>query len=182
MPWVPSACRATCSVAAAGGQQRDVLRAPALVQQYVDLVVVADAQAPSSASHGTNRTSGPSPPRKRIGGRPAAGRRGDLAGVADVLVENQRDQWHRRPLAVEDPLAFVAEHARLPASGRAARSVAAPTNCRRSHGLVDDDRVEPVAVGQAGRQVLHLGGQVVFEELRGLGGALRFVGPSVRPT
>ena len=71
---------------------------------------------------------------------------GDLAGVAQVVVEDQRNERHRRrAVAVEDALAFVGEDvqaAGLLVLERCEQRI--PPRVGEVLGLVDDDRVEPV--------------------------------------
>jgi hypothetical protein len=71
----------------------------------------------------------------------------DLAGVAEVVVEDQRYERHRRrAVAVEDTLTFVGEDVKATGfvvlQGRDQR---VPPCVSEVLGVVDDDRVEPVA-------------------------------------
>ena len=96
-------------MAGTGGQQRDVLGPPSLLEEQFDLVV--------AAVHGVVTSAGD----ELHGGTLAAEeahrvvdqwleRVGDLAGVPEVVVEDQRDERHRwRSVPVEDALAFVGE-------------------------------------------------------------------------
>ena len=160
-------------VPAAGGQQGHILGSPAFIEKRLDLVVAhiegvvsgagdePDVRAVSAEqSHGMvdQRLEGP----------------GDLTGIADVLLQDQRHQrYRRRALAVKDPLAFVAEHVD-PAGLRVAhgRQERLPPAVGEVLSFVDDDRIEPMPVGQTVGELEHLRGQVVFEELGGGGVAL----------
>ena len=164
-------------MAGAGGQQRDVFGTPPLLEEQLDLVVADVHRVVAGAGD-------------ELHGRPLAAeeahrvvderleRVGDLAGVAQVVVEDQRDQRHRRrAVAVEDALAFVGEHvdaAGLVVLERGEQRV--PPGVGEVLGLVDDDRVEPVTRLELRCQVGHLERQVVLPELDGLVVADGFVG------
>ena len=108
---------------------------------------------------------------------------GDLSGVAQVVVEDQRDERHRRrSMPVEDALALVGEHveaAGLVVLERGQQRV--PPGVGEVLGLVDDDRVEPVAGLQLCCEIGHLERQVVLPELHGLVTAMASSGPSGAP-
>ena len=103
----------------------------------------------------------------------------DLAGVAKVVVEDQWYERHRRrAVPAENTLTFVGED--VQATGFVvlqSRQQRVPPRVGEILGLVDDDRVEPLAVLELGCQISHLKRQVVLPELHGLLGAQGFVGP-----
>ena len=110
---------------------------------------------------------------------------GDLAGVAQVVVEDQRHQRHGRgAVAVEDALALVGEDvdaAGLVVLERGEQRV--PPGVGEVLRLVDDDRVESVAGLELRCEIGHLEREVVLPELHGLVGAQRLRrGLRVRPT
>ena len=104
---------------------------------------------------------------------------GDLAGVAHVVVEDQRHQRNRRgAVPVEDALTLIGEDvqaAGLVVFERGEQRI--PPGVGEVLCLVDDDRVESVAGLELRCEVGHLERKVVFPELHGLVGAQRFVGP-----
>ena len=164
-------------VAAAGGEQRDILGPPALVEQPLDVVVTDVECVVERAGHEPHFRTVAAEETHRVVDEGLEGG-GDLPGVADVLVEDQRHQRHRRgALAVEHPLALVDEHVQPAALGIAQRGQhRLPPAVGEVLRLVDDDRVEPLPVGQFGGELEHGGGQIVLEEPRRLLGALVLVG------
>ena len=95
---------------------------------------------------------------------------GDLAGVAQIVVEDQRDERdRRRAVPVEDALALVGEH--VDAAGLFVfqrRQKRIPPRIGEVLGFVDDDRVEPVTGLELRCQFGHVERKVVLPELLGL--------------
>ena len=103
---------------------------------------------------------------------------GDLAGVAQIVVEDERDQRHRwRSVPVEHALAFIGEH--VEAAGLVVLECGeerVPPSVGEVLRLVDNDGVEPVTRLQLCCEFSHLERQVLLPELDGLVTSERLVG------
>jgi hypothetical protein len=132
-------------VAGAGGEQRDILGAPTVFEEQLDLVVADVHRVLTGAGYELHRRPVAAEEAHRVVDERLEGV-GDLAGVAQIVVEGQRDERHRwGPVPVEDTLAFVGEH--VDAAGLVVlerREQRVPPSVGEVLGLVDDDGVEPV--------------------------------------
>ena len=104
----------------------------------------------------------------------------DLAGVAKVMVKDQRYERHwRRAVPAENTLTFIGEDVKTTGfvvlEGREQRIPPCVGEILR---LVDDDRVEPVAGVESRCEISHLKRQIVLPELHSWGGR----GSNPRPT
>jgi hypothetical protein len=94
----------------AGGQQRDVLGTPSLLKEPLDFVVAGVHGVLPGAHDESHRGALPAQEAHRQIDQGLKGV-GDLPGVAQIVVQHQRHQRHRRrPMPIEDPLPFVGEH------------------------------------------------------------------------
>ena len=159
-------------VAVPGGEQRDLGGVPAVVEQRLDLVVGDPDRVLAARGHEphgqTVAAAG-----LHAGRRERSERLVDLLGVAQVVVEHQRDELHRRsPEALEEALPLVGED-----KDAALLLVLERTQHRRPPGvgevlrLVDHERVEAPAGRQLGGLLGHQRRQPVLPELAVVAGA-----------
>src|SRR5680860_129039 len=152
-------------VALARGQQGDVLGRPALLEKNLDLVVRLTQRLVVRAGDETHRVAVPAAVAHLHLGQGPEGL-GDRERVAEVLVQEHRDERQRRTaLPGEDPLALVREDVDtttllVAQCGQQRR----PPGVREVLCLVDDDRVEELVVGQVEREAGHLGREAFFPE------------------
>ena len=108
---------------------------------------------------------------------------GDLARIAQIVVEQQRDEWRRRrAIPVEDALALVAEHvesAGLVVLARGRRRI--PPGVGEVLCLVDDDRVDPVTGLELRCESAIWSGRSCFQNFSVSALAIASSGPRPRP-
>ena len=156
----------------AGGEQRDVLGSPAVVQQHVDLVVGRTDGIRGRARHEPHRRAEPTARTHGAGGQ-SLQRLADLPAVAQVVLEGEHGhRLGQQAGALEDPLPLVAEQietAGLRITQRGAHDgppVRGEVLC-----LVHDDRVESLAERQCVGDVDHGGWQPAVPVV-GVGGVV----------